>query len=117
MTDTNGCGCEIPSVKFCNYDDGNTGNCENCSDMEGELQSCYETGLPEKGANDCAKYCFSNFTTVPFYEVWYEEPDLFNSASRLVYGDDFSDKTISNFTCAMPYELLDETTNNSKSSV
>jgi hypothetical protein len=51
------CGCEEYGVKFCNYDYGDTGFCEECNSYN-TYQDCSETGLPEAGINDCVLNCF-----------------------------------------------------------
>jgi len=52
------CGCEINGIKFCNYNNGNTGFCEDCSNF-GTVNDCDNDGLPLKGATDCRERCFS----------------------------------------------------------
>jgi len=52
------CGCEEAGVSFCNFDYGVDGFCEDCSDFV-DVDHCYNDGLPEAGANDCAFRCFS----------------------------------------------------------
>jgi len=49
------CGCG--TGKFCNFDDGHTGGCEDCSN-HANRDSCYSDGLPSKGAEDCSTKCF-----------------------------------------------------------
>jgi hypothetical protein len=55
--DPNPCGCEIDGETFCNFDYGNNGFCENCSDFE-TVERCYNDGLPMAGAADCEARCF-----------------------------------------------------------
>jgi len=44
-------------VTFCNFDDGDSGFCESCSNFEC-AEECYCDGLPGAGASDCALRCF-----------------------------------------------------------
>lgn len=50
-----GCGCEQQHLKFCNYDDGASGNCEYCP--QGGQNECSRMGLPTRGVSDCKKWC------------------------------------------------------------
>lgn len=54
-------------MKFCNYDDVDTGFCEECKDYS-TYQDCTETGLPEAGANDCALNCFGIDNRINYFE-------------------------------------------------
>jgi len=54
------CGCEVNGVRFCNFDHGDTGVCEECADID-----CYNDGLPQRGVNDCAARC----TSAPYTEA------------------------------------------------
>jgi len=52
------CKCEVIGESFCNYDDGDSGSCENCVDIPGGHPSgCDQWGLPDAGAADCHKWC------------------------------------------------------------
>jgi len=53
------CGCEVDGEFFCNFDFGDSGNCEPCSAPRSR-DDCYNSGLPDAGAEDCAKRCFDN---------------------------------------------------------
>ena len=53
------CGCEVQNMQFCNYDYGNTGFCETCSNFD-TPKSCFHDGLPQQGAEDCVAKCFPN---------------------------------------------------------
>ena len=52
------CGCE-DGTNFCNYDFGDTGDCEACSEVP-SVQDCYEQGLSDEGAADCEQRCFAS---------------------------------------------------------
>ena len=59
------CGCEQLGATFCNYDYGDSGFCEACSDVPGGIVSgCWKWGLPDRGADDCRKWCFQD------HRVW-----------------------------------------------
>lgn len=63
---TQPCGCEVSGLSFCDYAEGDTGACVNCSGFV-SAGSCYlEDGLGDAGAADCASRCFGKgtFTTV-----------------------------------------------------
>ena len=57
------CGCEEAGRSYCNYDFGDSGFCEACSDpgagadVSGGNWGCYNRGLPDAGAADCVKWC------------------------------------------------------------
>ena len=57
------CGCEEAGRSFCNYDFGDSGFCEACSDpgagadVSGGDWGCYNRGLPDAGAADCVRWC------------------------------------------------------------
>ena len=56
------CGCEEAGQSFCNYDLGDAGFCEACSDrpsdnVVGSYDGCHNWGLPEAGADDCVRWC------------------------------------------------------------
>ena len=51
------CGCEVDGEKFCNFDDGDNGFCEDCSNYEKD-GDCFDDGLPTAGAIDCVQRCF-----------------------------------------------------------
>jgi len=57
VNDLDPCGCG--AGKFCNFDDGDTRACENCS-THANTNSCYNDGLPSRGAEDCATKCFGD---------------------------------------------------------
>jgi hypothetical protein len=56
--DTGGCSVESPCPEgsFCNFDDGDAGRCEQCTDCEGP-SGCYDCGLPTAGGDDCTAKC------------------------------------------------------------
>ena len=66
------CGCEQLGATFCNYDYGDSGLCEACSDVPGGIVSgCWNfphgwghLRLPDRGADDCRKWCFQD------HRVW-----------------------------------------------
>ena len=45
-----------PAGSFCNFDGGDSGRCEMCSDCGG-LSGCYDCGLPTAGGDDCMAAC------------------------------------------------------------
>ena len=53
---TGPCGCEVDGVYFCNFDDGATGTCEDCTRFPA-AEDCLKDGLPEAGAMDCTERC------------------------------------------------------------
>eukprot|EP00640_Fibrocapsa_japonica_P004234 CAMPEP_0113934556 /NCGR_PEP_ID=MMETSP1339-20121228/1881_1 /TAXON_ID=94617 /ORGANISM="Fibrocapsa japonica" /LENGTH=232 /DNA_ID=CAMNT_0000936413 /DNA_START=59 /DNA_END=757 /DNA_ORIENTATION=- /assembly_acc=CAM_ASM_000762 len=61
--DPNPCGCS--DVEFCNFDSGDTGFCEACSNFQSSL-ACDMDGLPERGAQDCKDRCFGGSCTDSF---------------------------------------------------
>ncbi len=61
INDNTPCGCEIDGKTFCNFDFGDTGNCETCYDHT-NASSCENAGLPDKGALDCKNRCFNDTT-------------------------------------------------------
>jgi hypothetical protein len=57
------CGCTV-GEEFCNYDDGDYGSCESCTDDDGDdlydsYDECYNDGFSDAGAAACASECFS----------------------------------------------------------
>ena len=61
-------GSPCASGEFCNFDDGSSGSCEQCS-SHSESTDCYNDGLPSDGAFDCHACCFDgNVTRFPTYE-------------------------------------------------
>merc|ERR1719502_199072 len=59
---------------FCNMDEGDGGFCEPCSFFESQDQ-CYNDGLPQAGADQCAERCYGSTsdtvsTTFAGDEVW-----------------------------------------------
>ena len=48
---------DCPSHWFCNYDNGHSGFCEECSNYDTPMD-CHFDGLPVKGIMDCKKVCF-----------------------------------------------------------
>ena len=52
-------GCEENGQTFCNYDYGDSGNCEPCSSYANE-DACRSDGLPAAGEADCIKKCFAS---------------------------------------------------------
>ena len=61
INDNTPCGCEIDGKTYCNFDFGDTGNCETCNDHT-NVSSCENAGLPDEGALDCKKRCFDDTT-------------------------------------------------------
>jgi len=60
------CGC-TPGEEFCNYDDGDYGSCESCTDDNGDdvyasYDECWNDGLPDAGAAACSAECFSVYS-------------------------------------------------------
>ena len=58
------CGCEVLGHSFCNYDYGNSGTCEPCSDID-DVSSCASQGLPSAGVADCVRWCFGLLPAPP----------------------------------------------------
>ncbi|EOD35913.1 hypothetical protein EMIHUDRAFT_110524 [Emiliania huxleyi CCMP1516] len=55
------CGCEEVGVAFCNYDKGDSGFCELCTDVPGGAEEgCGNWDLPPAGEEDCRKWCWSS---------------------------------------------------------
>ena len=52
--------CDCIDGTFCNYDFGDSGECEKCFGFVGD--DCYSAGLPDKGAADCEQRCFESST-------------------------------------------------------
>jgi len=52
------CGCEKNGIRFCKFDDGNTGICDSCFAFS-TADACRNAGLPPKGVSDCIFRCFS----------------------------------------------------------
>ena len=50
-------GSPCATGEFCNFDDGSSGSCEQCS-SHSESVACYNDGLPDDGAVDCHACCF-----------------------------------------------------------
>jgi|EP01046_Picozoa_sp_COSAG06_P013182 hypothetical protein len=44
-----------PSGSYCNYDHGDSGECEQCADCMGG--NCHDCGLPDGGVDDCLASC------------------------------------------------------------
>jgi hypothetical protein len=51
------CGCEKAGSAFCNFDDGDTGSCEDCYFLNMPSE-CDDDSLSFKGVEDCKKWCF-----------------------------------------------------------
>jgi hypothetical protein len=93
-SDDGPCGCEDGS-NFCNYNDGESGTCEPCSN-HGSRDSCYNDNLPDDGAADCALRCFgiltydvfaSTYENFPSEERGYEVMASFNFTSGFTDGN------------------------------
>ena len=50
-------GSPCANGEFCNFDDGSSGFCEQCSSFSDSV-ACYNDGLPSDGAADCHACCF-----------------------------------------------------------
>ena len=66
----NPCGCESMNGAFCNYDYGDSGFCEACSDVpHGTVDGCHRWGLPAAGAMSCVWWCFAQAQPSPWPSV------------------------------------------------
>ena len=52
-------GSPCAADEFCNFDDGSSGFCEQCSSFSDSV-ACYNDGLPSAGAADCETCCFGD---------------------------------------------------------
>jgi len=52
-------GSPCAADEFCNFDDGSSGFCEQCSSFSDSV-ACYNDGLPSDGAADCHACCFGD---------------------------------------------------------
>jgi mannose-6-phosphate isomerase-like protein (cupin superfamily) len=52
-------GSPCAADEFCNFDDGSSGFCEQCSSFS-DSTDCYNDGLPSDGAADCHACCFGD---------------------------------------------------------